>query len=75
MLILEGSASQGVGNSDAAGDALYAANPSQAVTLIGNSPNDTFVVYNSSDVVVPKAGSHDMSIRPSTTRCPPASTR
>jgi len=26
----------------------------------GNSPNDTFVVSNSSDVVVPKAGSHDV---------------
>jgi hypothetical protein len=26
----------------------------------GNSPNDTFVVYNSSDVVVPTAGSHDV---------------
>ena len=30
-----------------------------AQTLTGNSPNDTFVVYNSSDVVVPMAGSHD----------------
>jgi len=60
VLILEASASQGVGNSDAAGDALYAANPSQVATLTGNSPNDTFVVYNSADVVVPKAGSHDI---------------
>jgi len=58
-LILEGNATQGVGNSDAAGDGLYAANPGQVATLTGNSPNDTFVVYNSSDVVVPKAGSHD----------------
>jgi len=60
VLILEASATQGVGNSDAAGDALYAANPSQVATLIGNSANDTFVVYNSADVVVPKAGSHDI---------------
>jgi len=60
VLILEGSATQGVGNSDAAGDALYAANASQVATLTGNSANDTFVVYNSADVVVPKAGSHDI---------------
>jgi len=60
VLILAGSATQGVGNSDAAGDALYAANPNQVATLTGNSANDTFVVYNSSDVVVPKAGSHDI---------------
>jgi len=59
-LILEGSATQGVGNSDAAGDGLYAANPGQVATLTGNSLNDTFVVYNSSDVVVPKADSHDV---------------
>jgi autotransporter passenger strand-loop-strand repeat protein len=59
-LILEGAATQGVGNSDAAGDALYAANPNQVATLTGNSLNDTFVIYNSSDVVVPKAGSHDL---------------
>ena len=60
ILILEGTASQGVGNSDAAGDALYAANPGQVATLTGNSANDTFVVYNSADVVVPKAGVHDI---------------
>jgi autotransporter passenger strand-loop-strand repeat protein/uncharacterized repeat protein (TIGR03803 family) len=60
VLILEGTASQGVGNSDASGDALYAANPNQVATLVGNSANDTFVVYNSADVVVPKAGSHDV---------------
>jgi Ca2+-binding RTX toxin-like protein len=59
-LILEGSATQGVGNGDAAGDGLYAANPGQVATLTGNSPNDTFVVYNSADVVVPKVGSHDV---------------
>jgi Ca2+-binding RTX toxin-like protein len=59
-LILEGSATQGIGNSDAAGDALYAANPNQVATLTGNSATDTFVIYNSSDVVVPKAGSHDL---------------
>jgi len=58
-LILE-AGTQGVGNSDAAGDGLYAANPNQVATLTGNGPNDTFVVYNSSDVVVPKAGSHDV---------------
>ncbi len=60
VLILEASATQGVGNGDAAGDTLYAANPSQVATLVGNSANDTFVVYNSADVVVPKAGSHDL---------------
>jgi Ca2+-binding RTX toxin-like protein len=60
ILILEGTASQGIGNSDAAGDALYAANASQVATLTGNSANDTFVVYNSADVVVPKVGSHDI---------------
>jgi Ca2+-binding RTX toxin-like protein len=60
ILVLEGSATQGVGNSDAAGDALYAANPNQVATLTGNSANDTFVVYNSADVVVPNAGSHDI---------------
>ncbi len=59
VLILE-AGTQGVGNSDAAGDALYAANPNQVATLTGNSLNDTFVVYNSADVVVPKAGSHDI---------------
>jgi autotransporter passenger strand-loop-strand repeat protein len=59
VLILE-AGTQAVGNSDAAGDALYAASPGQVATLTGNSPNDTFVVYNSSDVVVPKAGSHDL---------------
>ncbi len=60
VLFLEGTAAQGTGNSDAAGDALYAANPGQVATLTGNSANDVFVVYNSSDVVVPKAGSHDV---------------
>jgi Ca2+-binding RTX toxin-like protein len=59
-LFLEGAAARGTGNSDAAGDALYAANSGQVATLTGNSPNDAFVVYNSSDVVVPKAGSHDL---------------
>src|ERR1700726_292198 len=49
-----------MGNSDAAGDALYAANPSQVATLTGNSQNDTFVVYNSADVLLPKVGSHDI---------------
>jgi hypothetical protein len=58
-LLLEGTAAQGTGNSDAAGDALYAANPGQVATLTGNSANDVFVVYNSSDVVVPKVGSND----------------
>ncbi len=52
--------SQGTGNSDAAGDALYGLDAGNAQTLTGNSANDTFVVYNSSDVVVPKAGSHDV---------------
>jgi hypothetical protein len=38
---------QGAGNSDAAGDVLYAANAGIAQTLTGHSHNDTFVVYNS----------------------------
>jgi len=59
VLILE-AGTQAVGNSDAAGDGLYAANPGQVATLAGNSANDTFVVYNSADVVTPKAGSHDV---------------
>jgi serralysin len=58
-LILEGTATQGVGNSDASGDTLYAANPNQVATLIGNSADDTFVVYNSADTVVGQAGSTD----------------
>jgi Ca2+-binding RTX toxin-like protein len=58
-LILESSATLGVGNSDAAGDVLYAANPNQVATLIGNSHNDTFAVYNSADAVVGLAGSID----------------
>jgi serralysin len=58
VLYLE-AGTQGTGNSDAAGDALWAVNPGQVATLTGNSANDAFVVYNSSDVVVPKAGSHD----------------
>jgi Ca2+-binding RTX toxin-like protein len=58
-LILEGSATQGVGNSDAAGDTLYAGNANQMATLTGNSHNDTFVVYNSADTVIGQAGSTD----------------
>src|SRR3984957_7457688 len=58
-LILE-AGTQAIGNSDAGGDALYAANAGLVQSLIGNSLSDTFVVYNSSDVVVPKAGSHDI---------------
>ena len=59
MLFLEAGA-QGAGQrSDPSGDALYAADAGIAQTLIGNSGNDAFVVYNSSDVVAPKAGSHD----------------
>ena len=58
-LFLEGTPPR-AGNSDAAGDGLYAANPGQVATLTGNSPNDAFVVYNSSDVVVPEAASHDV---------------
>jgi serralysin len=59
VLIME-AGTTGTGNSDASGDALYAASATQAMTLIGNSGNDTFVVYDSSDVVTPKAGSHDV---------------
>src|SRR5580700_4508742 len=52
-------ATQAVGNSDAAGDALYAANAGIAQTLTGNSQNDTFVVYNCADTVIGQAGSTD----------------
>src|SRR5439155_21735423 len=58
-LLLEGAATSGTGNSDAAGDALYGANPGVAVTLSGNSHNDSFVVYNSGDTVIGQAGSTD----------------
>ncbi len=58
VLFLE-AGTQGVGNGDASGDTLWAANPGQVATLTGNSTNDTFVVYNSADVVAPRAGSHD----------------
>jgi len=51
---------QGTGNSDASGDALYAVNPGIGQTLTGNTANDAFVVYSTSDVVIPKAGSHDV---------------
>ena len=37
---------QGTGNSDASGDALYGLDANNTQTLTGNSPNDTFVVYN-----------------------------
>jgi len=58
-LILEGVATSGTGNIDASGDTLYAVNPNVAATLTGNSHNDTFVVYNSADVVIGQAGSTD----------------
>src|SRR5580700_7842712 len=58
-MFLEGAATQAVGNSDAAGDTLYAANVGIAQTLTGHSHNDTFVVYNSGDTVVGQAGSTD----------------
>jgi hypothetical protein len=58
VLIMEAGTS-GTGNSDASGDALYAANPSQVQTLIGHSHNDTFVIYNSADTVVGQASSTD----------------
>jgi serralysin len=57
-LILE-AGTQAVGNSDAAGDTLYAANAGIAQTLTGHSHNDTFVVYNSADVLIGQAGSTD----------------
>jgi Ca2+-binding RTX toxin-like protein len=59
VLVLEGGAAVGTGNADAAGDTLYASNPSQVATLVGNSHNDTFVVYNSADTVVGQSGSTD----------------
>ena len=49
----------GTGNSDASGDALYAASTTQAMTLTGHSHNDTFVVYDSADTVVGQASSTD----------------
>ncbi len=58
-MFLEGAATQAVGNSDAAGDTLYAANGGIAQTLTGHSHNDTFVVYNSGDTVVGQTGSTD----------------
>jgi Ca2+-binding RTX toxin-like protein len=57
-LILE-AGTQAIGNSDAAGDTLYAANAGIAQTLMGQSHNDTFVVYNSGDTVIGQAGSTD----------------
>jgi hypothetical protein len=57
-LILE-AGTQAVGNSDAAGDTLYAANAGIAQTLTGHSHNDTFVVYNSGDTVIGQASSTD----------------
>jgi Ca2+-binding RTX toxin-like protein len=59
VLIME-AGTTGTGNADATGDALYAASTTQAMTLVGNSGSDTFVVYDSADVVIPKAGSHDV---------------
>jgi VCBS repeat-containing protein len=59
VLIME-AGTTGTGNTDATGDALYAASTTQTMTLVGNTANDTFVVYDSSDVLVPKAGSHDV---------------
>jgi hypothetical protein len=50
---------QAAGNSDAAGDALYAANAGIAQTLTGHSHNDTFVVYNAGDIVIGQASSTD----------------
>jgi hypothetical protein len=58
LLFLE-AGTQAVGNGDASGDVLYAADAGIAQTPTGNSANDVFVVYNSADVVVPKAGGHD----------------
>jgi len=57
-LILE-AGTQAVGNSDAAGDTLYAANARIAQTLTGHSHNDTFVVYNSGDTVIGLTSSTD----------------
>jgi hypothetical protein len=57
-LILFGTS--GTGNDDHTGDGLYAANPSVTQTLTGNSLSGTFVVYNTADVVKPRAGSNDI---------------
>src|SRR6202035_1040716 len=57
-LVLE-AGTQAIGNSDAAGDTLYAANAGIAQTLTGHSHNDTFVVYNSGDTVSGQASSTD----------------
>src|SRR6202035_2132238 len=58
VLIME-AGTTGTGNTDASGDALYAASTTQAMTLVGNSANDTFVVYNSADTVIGQSGSTD----------------
>jgi len=57
-LILE-AGTQAVGNSDTAGDTLYAANAGITQTLTGNSHNDTFVIYKSADTVIAQADSTD----------------
>ena len=58
-LKLAGNATVGIGNSDAAGDALYA-NPNATSTLTGNSAHDVFVVFNAGDQVFGQPGSTDV---------------
>jgi autotransporter passenger strand-loop-strand repeat protein len=57
-LKLAGGATVATGNSDAAGDALWA-NPNAASTLIGHSLHDVFVVFNAGDTVSGQPGSND----------------
>jgi hypothetical protein len=51
-------ASHGTGNSDAAGDQLWA-NPGVTSTLTGESQNDVFVVFNTGDQVSGQPGAND----------------
>jgi hypothetical protein len=58
-LKLAGAASVATGNSDAAGDQLFA-NPGTASTLNGHSLHDVFQVYNPGDTVFGQAGANDV---------------
>jgi serralysin len=57
-LYLTGTATQGVGNGDAAGDTLYS--DAGIDTLVGHSLHDTFVINNTADTVVGQPGSNDV---------------
>jgi Ca2+-binding RTX toxin-like protein len=57
-LVLTGTATQGAGNGDAAGDTIYS--DAGVDTLVGHSLHDTFVVYNTADTVIGQPGSNDV---------------